>query len=177
MALAKHFKSESSNCISFIQIFLGRAGRSGKAVTFFTEKDATLLRSIAQVIKNSGGEVPDYMLKMKKATRQEKRYLAKHAVNRETISRESKYDREKREKLQKAIAKSKKIKLEGNKGDNDLQKKVNESDEENRVEPEKKKKMMIKSSKLGFKVSTKTNSNGIVKKKKKKAKSAAQKDN
>jgi ATP-dependent RNA helicase DDX52/ROK1 len=67
----------------------GRAGRPGKAVTFFTQKDATLLRSVAQIIKNSGGEVPDYMLKMKKATRQEKRYLAKHEVKRERISRES----------------------------------------------------------------------------------------
>ena len=149
-------------------------------MTFFTEKDSTLLRSIAQVIKNSGGDVPDYMLKMKKATRQEKRFLAKHAVNRETICRESKYDREKREKLQKAIAKSKKIKLEGKDGGDDSQKKVNKSDEENGVEPDKKmkKKVMVKSSKLGFKVSTKSNSNGVVKKKKKKmTKSAADNDN
>ena len=49
----------------------GRAGRPGKAITYFTDKDKTLLRSIAQIIKDSGNVVPDYMLKLKKATRQE----------------------------------------------------------------------------------------------------------
>merc|ERR1719340_492666 len=68
----------------------GRAGRPGKAITYFTDKDKTLLRSIAQIVKDSGNVVPDYMLKLKKATRQEKRKLAKHAQSRETISTESK---------------------------------------------------------------------------------------
>lgn len=94
----------------------GRAGRPGKAITFFTQKDATLLRSVAQIIKTSGGEVPEYMLKMKKATKQEKRYLAKHEVKRERISRESKYDREKRERRQRAIETTKRIKKEGKLG-------------------------------------------------------------
>merc|ERR1712142_1196628 len=51
----------------------GRAGRQGQAVTFFTEEDKTLLRNIATIVKRSGGEVPEYMLKMKKASRQDKR--------------------------------------------------------------------------------------------------------
>ena len=156
----------------------GRAGRSGSAVTFFTQRDSTLLRSVAQIIKNSGGEVPDYMLKMKKATRQEKRYLAKHAVNRETISRESKYDRERRERLQRSIAKTKKLKLEGgehadgNKVESSSEKvEVNEeSDEENRIKPErpinkKKAPKTVKSTKLAFKVATKVNSKKTLKKK------------
>merc|ERR1719384_2491231 len=43
----------------------GRAGRSGSAVTFFTDADKTLLRSVATLVKSSGGEVPDYMLKLR----------------------------------------------------------------------------------------------------------------
>ena len=85
----------------------GRAGKEGKAITYFTDKDKTLLRSIAQIIKDSGSYVPDYMLKLKKATRKEKRKLAKHALKRETISTESKYDKEKRNKLEDMIRGSK----------------------------------------------------------------------
>ena len=85
----------------------GRAGRPGKAITYFTDKDKTLLRSIAQIVKDSGSPVPEYMLKLKRATRQEKRQLAKHALKRETISTESKYDKEKRLKLEAMIRGSK----------------------------------------------------------------------
>ena len=85
----------------------GRAGKDGKAVTYFTDKDKTLLRSIAQIVKDSGSHVPDYMLKLKKATRHEKRNLAKHAQKRENISTESKYDKEKRKKLEDMIKGSK----------------------------------------------------------------------
>ena len=52
-------------------------------------------------------KVPDYMLKLKKASRQEKRKLAKSAVKRASISTESKYDKEKREKLDAMIKGSK----------------------------------------------------------------------
>ncbi|KAJ0062050.1 hypothetical protein NL108_015268, partial [Boleophthalmus pectinirostris] len=44
----------------------GRAGHSGKAITFFTENDKPLLRSIASVIKQAGCPVPDYMIGFKK---------------------------------------------------------------------------------------------------------------
>jgi ATP-dependent RNA helicase DDX52/ROK1 len=52
------------SCVSM----LVRAGHHGKAVTLFTtnEADVTLLRGVANVIKNSGGEVPDWMLELKK---------------------------------------------------------------------------------------------------------------
>ena len=66
-----------------------------------------MLRSIAHIVKGSGGVVPDYMLKLKKATRQEKRKLAKSAVKRPSISTESLYDKEKREKLEAMIKGSK----------------------------------------------------------------------
>ena len=67
----------------------GRAGRQGEAITFFTDADKTLLRNIAMIVKRSGGEVPEYMLKLKKASRQDKRKLAKTAVKREGITKES----------------------------------------------------------------------------------------
>ncbi|KAG2482517.1 hypothetical protein HYH03_018562 [Edaphochlamys debaryana] len=40
----------------------GRAGRTGDAVTLFTEEDAPALRPIANVIRAAGGEVPEWML-------------------------------------------------------------------------------------------------------------------
>lgn len=45
----------------------GRGGRTGHAVTFFTEDDMAYLRSIANVMKLSGCDVPDWMLSLKKA--------------------------------------------------------------------------------------------------------------
>lgn len=51
----------------------GRAGNSGHAVTLFSEDDAGQLRSIANLVKESGGHVEDWMLTMKKAPRDAKR--------------------------------------------------------------------------------------------------------
>jgi hypothetical protein len=127
------------------------------------------------------------MLKMKKATRQEKRYLAKHAVNRQTISRESKYDREKRERLQKSIQKTKRMKLEGSDENivhNTSSLPSNSAEESEKDEPikiprEQPKKKMVKSGKLGFKtaaLATKTNPKKTLKKKKNKVKSAEKTD-
>ena len=44
----------------------GRAGRKGKAITLFTEDDKPMLRSIANVMKISGCDVPEWMLELKK---------------------------------------------------------------------------------------------------------------
>lgn len=63
----------------------GRAGRHGEAVTFFTEDDKPLLRSIANVIKEAGCPVPDYMLGIKKLSKDEKKKAMKSEVKRETI--------------------------------------------------------------------------------------------
>lgn len=43
----------------------GRAGRRGEAITLFTEADMPRIRSIANVVKLSGCEVPDWMLAIK----------------------------------------------------------------------------------------------------------------
>ena len=117
----------------------GRAGRRGQAVTFFTEQDRTILRTIAQVshtssvrwwqcrvrlqkegyillfkvMRNSGCEVPDYMLTLKKVNRDERKKLAQQAPKRDGITRVSKYEKEQAKKKEEIIAASKKRKSEG----------------------------------------------------------------
>ena len=71
----------------------GRGGLEGHAITFFTDKDKTLLRNIATIVQKSGGQVPEYMLKLKKASRQDKRKLAKSAIKRQPITREARADK------------------------------------------------------------------------------------
>jgi ATP-dependent RNA helicase DDX52/ROK1 len=44
----------------------GRAGREGRAITLFTEADFDNLRTIANVMRLSGCEVPEWMITMKK---------------------------------------------------------------------------------------------------------------
>ncbi|XP_050351327.1 probable ATP-dependent RNA helicase DDX52 [Nymphalis io] len=63
----------------------GRAGQKGRAITFFTQDDVTNLRSIASVMKQSGCEVPDYMLRLKQDANKRKRLLKK-APHRDKIS-------------------------------------------------------------------------------------------
>ncbi len=44
----------------------GRAGRSGEAVTLFTDDDVPYLRMIAGLMRESGCDVADWMLTLKK---------------------------------------------------------------------------------------------------------------
>ena len=67
----------------------GRAGRTGKAITFFTEDDVDRLRGVANVIKASGGDVDDWMLKLKKVRNRfrdrQKTDLSEDAEEAETV--------------------------------------------------------------------------------------------
>jgi hypothetical protein len=45
---------------------------SGEAVTFFTEDDSGKLRSVANMIRAAGGDVPEWMLTLKKERRRKK---------------------------------------------------------------------------------------------------------
>ncbi|RWS04637.1 putative ATP-dependent RNA helicase DDX52-like protein, partial [Dinothrombium tinctorium] len=47
----------------------GRAGREGKAITFFTENEIKYIRSVVNVMRRSGSEVPQYLLEMASAKR------------------------------------------------------------------------------------------------------------
>jgi ATP-dependent RNA helicase DDX52/ROK1 len=62
----------------------GRAGREGHAVTFFTESDAPLLRSIAGVMHASGCDIPEWMLDLGKNEKTRKK-IAHTAPNRPGI--------------------------------------------------------------------------------------------
>ncbi|GAQ79052.1 ATP-dependent RNA helicase [Klebsormidium nitens] len=55
----------------------GRAGRPGEATTFYTEDDTPMLRSIANVMKASGCEVPDWLLALPKQGRHRKNHVPK----------------------------------------------------------------------------------------------------
>lgn len=64
----------------------GRAGRTGKAVTFFTDVDAEYLRSVANVMSQSGCSVPEWMLKLKKTSQSAKKQLKRKPLERDEIS-------------------------------------------------------------------------------------------
>ena len=78
----------------------GRAGRKGKAITFFTESDMEYLRSIANVMKISGCDVPEWMLSMKRVNKNRKKYMQKFAPKRGSVSTVSGYDKKQRHKKQ-----------------------------------------------------------------------------
>jgi len=92
----------------------GRAGLPGRAVTMFTEDDVVYLRSIANVMKASGCEVPDWMLKLKKnSRRREKNSTAARPVARVPIRTVSKFDLQRSHKKKQIVAdtKVKKMKM------------------------------------------------------------------
>ncbi|XP_053131597.1 probable ATP-dependent RNA helicase DDX52 [Hemicordylus capensis] len=63
----------------------GRAGHAGKALTFFTEDDKPLLRSIAGVIERAGCPVPDYIKHLHKLQSKQKKKLIKRPLERDHI--------------------------------------------------------------------------------------------
>lgn len=55
----------------------GRAGREGKAVTYFTNEDAPFLKSIANVILQSGSTVPEWIMKLPKPSKMKRKAMGK----------------------------------------------------------------------------------------------------
>jgi len=92
----------------------GRAGRDGEAVTFFSRDDVTYLKSIVNVMKSSGCDVPEWMLQLKKPTKEMKKKLRNRPVQRKTINTMSKYDKQKIHHKQDMINNSKKRKAKDN---------------------------------------------------------------
>lgn len=64
----------------------GRAGRKGKAITYFTQDDKPKLRSIANILRNSGCKIPEYMLTIKKQSKKVRRQLEKTVPKRDDIA-------------------------------------------------------------------------------------------
>ncbi|KAM4794801.1 putative ATP-dependent RNA helicase DDX52 [Rhinophrynus dorsalis] len=73
----------------------GRAGHRGKAISFFTEDDKPLLRSVASVIQKAGCPVPDYIKHFRKLQSKQKKKLIKNPLKREQIRTTPKYILEK----------------------------------------------------------------------------------
>ena len=83
----------------------GRAGRKGKAITLFTEADFDNLRTIANVMKQSGCEVEGWMLQLRKKGPNAKKKKEPRRPNIDTIPG---YDKRKRNKKKQIIQESKK---------------------------------------------------------------------
>lgn len=65
----------------------GRAGRSGEAITLYTEEDVPFLRNIANTMTSSGCEVPSWIMTLKK------KKWRKHRPKRDSISTLPKADK------------------------------------------------------------------------------------
>ncbi|CAG8460372.1 5947_t:CDS:10, partial [Cetraspora pellucida] len=73
----------------------GRAGKSGEAITYYTKDDTPYLKSIVNVMKDSGCEVPNWMLELKNPSKESKQKLRKRPIKRKTIDTRSNYDKKK----------------------------------------------------------------------------------
>jgi len=93
----------------------GRGGRSGEAVTFFTNEDVGFLRSIANVMKQSGCEVPDWMTALHRPSKKKRKQFAKSAPERRDIVQVPRFIKEKAQRRRQMIHDSKRSKHQHNK--------------------------------------------------------------
>ncbi|KAG8749508.1 RNA-dependent ATPase rok1, partial [Serendipita sp. 396] len=63
----------------------GRAGREGIAITYFTNDDAPYLKSIVNVLLQSGQSVPEWMLKLQKPSKKKRRLMGKAQQNQPSV--------------------------------------------------------------------------------------------
>ncbi|KAH7914459.1 P-loop containing nucleoside triphosphate hydrolase protein [Hygrophoropsis aurantiaca] len=92
----------------------GRAGREGKAVTYFTDEDGPYLKSIANVLLQSGSTVPDWIVKLPKPSKMKKKQMGK-IQRAETVNAARKIGRNDAIKKRDMIAGSKRRKMKVNK--------------------------------------------------------------
>ncbi|KII94424.1 hypothetical protein PLICRDRAFT_36695 [Plicaturopsis crispa FD-325 SS-3] len=96
----------------------GRAGREGKAVTYFTDEDAPYLKSIANVLLQSGSSVPDWILKLPKPSKMKRRQMGK-VKRAETVNDARRIGRNDAIKKREMIAGSKRRKEKPSRKDKD----------------------------------------------------------
>ncbi|SPO32763.1 probable ROK1 - ATP-dependent RNA helicase [Ustilago trichophora] len=99
----------------------GRAGRQGRAITYFTKEDAGHLKTVVNVMRQSGCQVPQWMLELKNPNKKERKRLKQRAPERKEIrtSAASSVGRRAANKRKDMIAASKRRKMvegEGLKG-------------------------------------------------------------
>lgn len=86
----------------------GRAHHPGRAITFWTMDDRPYLRSVAQVIASSGQEVPSWMLKLKKPSKNKKKILSTQHPERGHISAAVLFEKHQKRKRKQMFKNSKK---------------------------------------------------------------------
>ena len=79
---------------------------------------------IATVMRNSGCEVPEYMLQMKKTSKSDAKKMAKKIPTRKSISTEPLPDKIKRKKRERIIANVRKSKQNGHQGPSAKRRKI-----------------------------------------------------
>ncbi|KAM0789793.1 hypothetical protein ACM66B_006645 [Microbotryomycetes sp. NB124-2] len=67
----------------------GRAGKQGRSITFFTKADAAYLKTIVNVMRASGCDVPEWMLQLKNPSKKEKKKLQLKPIARKDVSKTS----------------------------------------------------------------------------------------
>ncbi len=91
----------------------GRAGREGRAITYFTKEDAGHLKTVVNVMRQSGCDVPEWMTKLKGPGKKERKKLRERAPERKEIrtSAASSVGRREANKRKEMIAASKRRKV------------------------------------------------------------------
>lgn len=90
----------------------GRAGRKGVAITLFTIQDFESLRSIVGVMRQSGCEVPEWMLRLKQKNKKEKRMAEFRPPERRRISTVSGWDLKRIHKKKQMVESTKKRRVQ-----------------------------------------------------------------
>ncbi|KAL7574927.1 hypothetical protein ACA910_010754 [Epithemia clementina (nom. ined.)] len=86
----------------------GRAGRKGTAITFFTEADFENLRAIANIMKQSGCHVDEWMLNLKKQRKRKGQSNdRKPSHGRDGIDTTPRFEKRKRSRIEQIIRQSK----------------------------------------------------------------------
>lgn len=63
----------------------GRAGKQGRAITYFTKDDAPYLKSVVNVMRQSGCDVPEWMTQLPKPSKMLKKKLRSRPVSRQDV--------------------------------------------------------------------------------------------
>ncbi|CCF49216.1 hypothetical protein NDA11_000161 [Ustilago hordei] len=92
----------------------GRAGREGRAITYFTKEDAAHLKTVVNVMRQSGCEVPEWMLTLKGPGKKGRKTLKQRAPERKDIrtSAASSVGRREANKRREMVAASKRRKTQ-----------------------------------------------------------------
>ncbi|KDN38322.1 putative ROK1-ATP-dependent RNA helicase [Tilletiaria anomala UBC 951] len=63
----------------------GRAGKQGEAITFFTKDDAPYLKTVVNVMRQSGCDVPQWLLELKNPSQNAKKKLKRAPIERKDV--------------------------------------------------------------------------------------------